>query len=176
MNHPAYDKQVRATLANPSISLLAYGHVQDQSTGNAIRYNPNAITDRLQSTIVSYFSNPPLTADGQVRWLVLLGYRQAGKSTAPELCAYAKTAYTPGWDHVCIADTRNRAEYLHGPKPSARQPMEAVKSASLRLTQQLEEKCASSLVSLGLLVLVNRPILSMGRRYLSGVTRKGSSR
>ena len=68
MNHPAYDKQVRATLANPSISLLAYGHVQDQSTGNAIRYNPNAITDRLQSTIVSYFSNPPLTADGQVRW------------------------------------------------------------------------------------------------------------
>ena len=114
MSHPALDKQVRSTLSNASISLLAYGHVQDQSTGNAIRYNPTAITNKLQSTIVSYFSNPPLTADGQVRWLVLLGYRQAGKSTAPELCAYAKTAYTPGWDHVCIADTRNRAEYLHG--------------------------------------------------------------
>ena len=96
MNHPALDKQVRHTLSNASISLLAYGHVQDQATGNAIRYNPTAITNKLQSTIVSYFSNPPLTPDGQVRWLVLLGYRQAGKSTAPELCAYAKTAYTPG--------------------------------------------------------------------------------
>jgi len=30
-----------------------------------------------------------------------------------ELCGYVKAAYTPGWDHVCIADNKKRAEYLH---------------------------------------------------------------
>ena len=93
--------------------LRAYGQIQDQSTGAAIQFDPHKITNRLQSTILSYYSNPPKTADGQTKWLVLLGYRQAGKSLTAELAAYAKTAYTPGMDHVCIADTRERAEYLH---------------------------------------------------------------
>jgi len=93
--------------------LRAYGQIQDQSTGAAIQFDPHKITNKLQSTILSYYSNPPKTADGQTKWLVLLGYRQAGKSLTAELAAYAKTAYTPGMDHVCIADTRERAEYLH---------------------------------------------------------------
>jgi hypothetical protein len=93
--------------------LRAYGQIQDQATGRAVPYDPYKITNNLQSTLLSYYSNPPKTADGQTKWLVLLGYRQAGKSLTAELCAYAKTAYTPGMDHVCIADTRDRAEYLH---------------------------------------------------------------
>ena len=106
----------RSTLkSKPTASQLlrAYGQIQDQSTGAAIPFDPHKITNKLQSTILSYYSNPPKTADGQTKWLVLLGYRQAGKSLTAELAAYAKTAYTPGMDHVCIADTRERAEYLH---------------------------------------------------------------
>lgn len=97
----------------PSALLRAYGHIQDQATGRSIKYDPYRITDRLQSTILSYYSDPPKMADGQTKWLVLLGYRQGGKSLTSELVAYAKCAYTPGMDHVCIADTRERAEYLH---------------------------------------------------------------
>jgi len=98
---------------NAGALLRAYGQVQDQSTGRAIPYDPYKITHNLQSTILSYYANPPKTADGQTKWLVLLGYRQAGKSLSAELAAYAKCAYTPGMDHVCIADNRERAEYLH---------------------------------------------------------------
>jgi len=78
-----------------------------------VNYDPYRITKNLQSTILSYYGRPPLTEHGQTKWLVLLGYRQGGKSLTSELVAYAKTAYTPGMDHVCIADTRERAEYLH---------------------------------------------------------------
>jgi hypothetical protein len=97
----------------PSSMLRAYGQIRDQASGNSVPFDPYKITHSLQSTILSYYSNPPKTKDGQTKWLVLLGYRQAGKSLTAELCAYAKTAYTPGMDHVCIADTRDRAEYLH---------------------------------------------------------------
>ena len=101
-------------LSDPAVSLRAYGKVQNQQRGTELRYDPYAITQKLQATIVSYYSRPPLTATGnQTRWLTLLGYRQGGKSTVPELCSYVKTAYTPGWDHVCIADTKDRAKYLH---------------------------------------------------------------
>jgi len=100
-------------LADPSLSLRAYGKVHDQSTGAEVTFDPFKITHNLQSTILSYFSDAPKTEHGQTKWLTLLGYRQGGKSLVAELCAYAKTAYTPGWDHVCIADNKKRAEYLH---------------------------------------------------------------
>ena len=100
-------------VGDPGLMLCAYGSIQDQATGMSVKFDPTKITDKLQSTILSYYSDPPKTGTGQTKWLVLLGYRQAGKSLVSELCAYAKTAYTPGWDHVCIADTRDRAEYLH---------------------------------------------------------------
>lgn len=97
----------------PGALLRAYGQVQDQASGMPVNYDPYRITKNLQSTILSYYGRPPLTEHGQTKWLVLLGYRQGGKSLTSELVAYAKTAYTPGMDHVCIADTRERAEYLH---------------------------------------------------------------
>lgn len=36
-----------------------------------------------------------------------------GKSLTSEYGCYPKAAFNPGWDHVCIADTGDRAEYLH---------------------------------------------------------------
>jgi hypothetical protein len=100
-------------LRDPAISLRAYGQLIDQASGDARLYDPHAITHKLQETIVGYVSEPPRTEFGQVKWLNLLGYRQGGKSLTAELCGYVKTAYSPGYDAVCIADNRERAEYLH---------------------------------------------------------------
>jgi len=110
---PKEAQEALKALADPAISLRAYGSVHDQSSGRAVPYDPFKITNQLQATILAYFSNPPKTSTGQNKWLTLLGYRQGGKSLTAELCGYAKAAYTPGWDHVCIADNKKRAEYLH---------------------------------------------------------------
>ncbi|MCK5652313.1 MAG: hypothetical protein KAJ42_13090, partial [Gemmatimonadetes bacterium] len=63
--------------------------------------------------ILDYMSNPPRLPTGETVFLSLLGYRQAGKSLTTEYAAYCKAAFIPGWDHVCIADNRDRADYLH---------------------------------------------------------------
>jgi hypothetical protein len=100
-------------LRDPRKSLPRYGTLIEQSYGQRVRYNPYAITKKLQATVLQYYANPPKNSEGYNKWMVLLGYRQAGKSLAVELAAYAKAAYTPGYDHVCMADKRERAEYLH---------------------------------------------------------------
>ena len=107
------ESEALAALGDPSISLRAYAKIIDQQTGQEHTFDPFAITEKLQATILSYYSNPPTTDMGQAKWLCLLGYRQGGKSLTSELCGYVKAAYTPGHDHVCIADNKDRAEYLH---------------------------------------------------------------
>ena len=107
------DEEALAALGDPAISLRAYASIIDQKTGQEHTYDPFAITKRLQETVVSYYSEPPETPFGQTKWLTVLGYRQGGKSLTAELCGYVRSAYTPGHDHVCIADNRDRAEYLH---------------------------------------------------------------
>ena len=52
-------------LRDPTISLPAYAKIIDQKTGREIRYDPYAITDKLQATVVGYYSNPPVTDMGQ---------------------------------------------------------------------------------------------------------------
>lgn len=103
-----------SALSNPAVSLRAFGKVKDQQTKDIVPYDPERITYELQNTIISYTSDPPINPVGQTYWLTLLGYRQGGKSLTAELCSYVKAAYNPGWDSVCIADTKDRAEYLHG--------------------------------------------------------------
>ena len=110
MSLPDEDEALEA-LRDPAISLRAYAKIIDQKTGNENLFNPFAITDRLQETVVSYYSQPPVTDLGQVKWLTLLGYRQGGKSMTAELCGYVKSAYTPGHDHVCIADNRGSSVF-----------------------------------------------------------------
>ena len=73
-------------LCDPAISLPAYARVIDQKTGKEVKYDPFAITERLQATIVSYYSDPPHTELNQTKWLTLLGYRQGGKSLTAEAC------------------------------------------------------------------------------------------
>ena len=107
------EDEALAALGDPSISLQAYAKIIDQKTGQEHTFDPFAITHKLQATLLSYYANPPQTEMGQSKWLTLLGYRQGGKSLTSELCGYVKAAYTPGHDHVCIADNKDRAEYLH---------------------------------------------------------------
>jgi len=106
-------QQALATLRDPNKSLQAFGQVHDQKTSTFVPYDPSRLTKSLQQEILDYVSNPPLTKHGQTRFLTVLTGRQMGKSLASEYALYPKVAYTPGWDHVCIADTKDRAEYLH---------------------------------------------------------------
>jgi len=105
--------QLLNTLRSPAHALAAFGEVHDQKTGRFVKYNPTAITGRLQLEVLDYMSNPPRLPSGETIFLTLLGYRQAGKSLTTEYAAYCKAAFIPGWDHVCIADNRDRADYLH---------------------------------------------------------------
>lgn len=94
--------------------LPMFGYVMGQEDDANQRFDPYAITHRLQSTIVSYYSQPPRDARGYTKFLAMLGYRQGGKSTTAELAAMPAAMYTPGWDHLCLADVNFRADYLHG--------------------------------------------------------------
>lgn len=105
--------QLLNTLRSPAHALQAFGEVHDQRTGRFVKYSPTAITHELQNTVLDYMSNPPRLPTGETTFLTLLGYRQAGKSLSIEYAAYCKAAFIPGWDHVCIADNRDRADYLH---------------------------------------------------------------
>jgi len=105
--------QLLNTLRSPAHALAAFGEVHDQKTGRFVKYDPLAITDTLQLSILDYMSNPPRLPTGETKFFTLLGYRQGGKSLTSEYAAYCKAAYIPGWDHVCVADNRDRADYLH---------------------------------------------------------------
>ena len=101
------------TLRSPKHALPAFGEVHDQKTGRFVKYSPTKITHELQNTVLDYVSNPPRLPTGETEFLTLLAYRQAGKSLSIEYAMYCKAAYIPGWDHICIADNRDRADYLH---------------------------------------------------------------
>jgi hypothetical protein len=102
-----------AFLRNPARSLPQYGEVHDQETGQFVKYDASRLTTTMQQDILDYYSDPPRTEDGQVAFLSILTGRQMGKSLTPEYCGYVETAYRPAYDHVCIADTQERADYLH---------------------------------------------------------------
>lgn len=105
--------QILGFLRSPSLVLPKLGQVHDQKTGQFVQYDPKRITSEMQQAILDYTTTPPRTEDGQTRFLTILTGRQMGKSLTAEYACYPKSAYTPGWDHVCIADTNDRAEYLH---------------------------------------------------------------
>jgi len=112
-NQAAQAKRLLNTLRSPAHALPAFGQVHDQETARFVPYRAQAISHQLQPTILDYMSNPPRLPTGETQFLTLLGYRQGGKSLSVEYAAYCKAAYIPGWDHVAIADNRDRAEYLH---------------------------------------------------------------
>jgi len=99
--------------ADPAATIQQFGLVLDQETGQVVQYDPYRITSRLQATILSYYAAPPRTEDGRTRFLDILAARQTGKSLTAEYGIYPKAAYTEGWRHTCVADTRDRADTLH---------------------------------------------------------------
>jgi len=105
--------ELLSRLRDPRVALPTCGYVRDQATEDFVQYDPYAITDTFQADILEYYANPPRDENGRTRWAYMIGYRQAGKSTAAEFAAYCLTAYTPGLDHICLADTDDRAKYLH---------------------------------------------------------------
>lgn len=105
--------QILGFLRSPNQVLPKLGQVHDQKSGQFTQYDPYRITAKMQECILDYTTNPLRTEDGQTRFLTILTGRQMGKSLTAEYACYPKAAYTPGWDHVCIADTTDRAEYLH---------------------------------------------------------------
>jgi hypothetical protein len=102
-----------AILEDPALSLLAYGHVVDQATGDKIKYDPHHLTKDLQQTIVGYVSDPPKDDAGFTKWLSVLKPRQSGASTTAILAFYPKVAYRTGWNHITIADNQPRSAELH---------------------------------------------------------------
>lgn len=103
-------------LRDPRRALRACGKVPAQSAkggDNLIDYNPTTITVRMQTDILNYMADPPIDPNtGMVLWMLLIGGRQTGKSVTTEYAAYAKTAYSTAWRHLCTADTPGRAEEL----------------------------------------------------------------
>lgn len=101
-----------ATLASPALSLQRFGHVMGMEYDEPIRYDPFAITAHLQETILSYVSNPPIGDNGSTDWLVVLKSRQGGSSTTAAMAFYTKAHYQEGWEHLTLADNKDRADYL----------------------------------------------------------------
>jgi hypothetical protein len=97
----------------PASVLMAYGTVQDQVSGQRMRYDPQAITHELQDTVLSYVQDTPRDEEGYAKWLVLLAGRQNGKSLVSTLAFFPKAMYSDGWNHATIADTKERADTLH---------------------------------------------------------------
>lgn len=81
-------------LRDPSVSLPRYGQVIDQKTDQSVMYDPYRITEKLQATIIKFFSEAPKTQHGQDIWLSVLKYRQGGASTCAEFAAFPKVAWT----------------------------------------------------------------------------------
>lgn len=124
--------ELHRRLLDPRYSLPSYGVVGDMFTQRPIPYDPNRVTYNMTQDILDYIAEPPvdnsfipdgipdeLKADleelgGFTLWMTVLAGRQVSKSTTTEYGCYPKAAYSPGWDHVCIADTKSRAVYLHG--------------------------------------------------------------
>ena len=108
------DAGLLSRIRNPLFSLPKWGRVHHQAEGIYLPFDPKAITHKMQLAMLSYYANPPRHAvTAMTLWLTVLTARQMGKSTTAEYAAYPVTAFTPGLDHVCIADTKPRAEYLH---------------------------------------------------------------
>jgi hypothetical protein len=126
-------------LRSPGLALPRFAEVLDQETSTFVKYDPYRLTDTLQYQVLAYYDDPPRTDFGQTKWLTVLTARQMGKSLVAEYGAYCKTAYTPGMDHVCIADIDERAKYLHKRvhQMHTRWP-EEIKSPTLRGNELLQ--------------------------------------
>lgn len=114
----ALDAETRDLLAkNARVAMESFGTLVDQKTQKKTLYRVDGLAEALQNDIFEYVDNAPRINVGtefeQTTWLVVLGPRQAGKSLCAELAFYPKAAFSAGWDHLTLADNKERADYLH---------------------------------------------------------------
>lgn len=110
---PEQLREIAPSLRTPSVALLNWGKVQDQATSEVVDYDPYKLTNFLQSTIISYVSDPPRDDNGHTLWLNVLKSRQGGASVTTEYSFYPLAAYTQKHNHMTIADNDARAKMLH---------------------------------------------------------------
>lgn len=141
------------TLRVSNYALRRYGKIQniEDDEDPEVLYDPWAITDKMQETILGYIDDTPVDDEGYQKWLILNKYRQGGASTTTADAFYCVAQYTPGWQHITTADTRDRADglfervmYMHMRWPEElKQPMMPGTSAA---TRQLRWLSGSSML------------------------------
>lgn len=107
-----YPDDLRFLSMRPDVALQQYGWVKNLEDETSIRYDPYAITDKLQASVLAYVAAPPIDEEGYNQWLVICKSRQSGVSTTVSSAYYCKSQFTPGWEHVTSADKEDRAKYL----------------------------------------------------------------
>lgn len=100
-------------LRDPRVSLPQFGRVLDLVSRQVVPYDPTALTFQGQAYVLNFLADPPRDESGYTLWLNLLAPRRFGKSVIGELAFYPKVATIPGYRHLCIADSGDRAKMLH---------------------------------------------------------------
>lgn len=113
LDDPHYRALVLERLQSPQWAARNLGTVTSGNSQGLVPYNPDEMTINMQQDMLAYWDDPPRNDDGLTLWLTVLAPRQMGKSLVPELLGYGTASRNPGWDHVCDADTKDRAIYLH---------------------------------------------------------------
>jgi len=113
LDDPVYLHEVLRRLQSSQWATRNLGTVASGSKQGFVPYDPDEMTINMQQDVLSYWDDPPRNEDGLTLWFTLLAPRQVGKSLVTELMAYSTASRNPGWDHVCDADTKDRAIYLH---------------------------------------------------------------
>ncbi len=113
LDDPVYREKVYERLNSPAWAIKNLATVASGKSQGFVPYDAQAMTVRMQEEVIEYWDSPPRDVDGNTKWLTQLAARQMGKSLVTEILGYCSTSRNPGWDHVCDADTKDRAVYLH---------------------------------------------------------------
>jgi len=113
---PEERERAQAKLRDPMWTIPHFGQVkrENDKPGPADWANVDDSLEREIACFVADVSDEQHDADGATtEWAVVLKPRQSTRSTNFELAGLGLIMDRPGWDHVCIADTDGRAQYLH---------------------------------------------------------------
>lgn len=101
-----------AMLRDPRLTVPEFGRVVDQRTEDVIPYDVDAVSPKVQRSILGYLGDPPKNSDGFNLRLLLVGPRQCTKTSTTVLGISNLVEYSPGTTGATIADTRDRAKEL----------------------------------------------------------------
>jgi hypothetical protein len=99
-------------LRDPMFTIPRFAKVKNFN-GQEAPADFSVIDANLKPAVAGFVADADFENGEETTWWVELKYRQAARSTNYELGGYALAQYRPGWDHCCLADTDDRAKYLH---------------------------------------------------------------